>query len=58
MLSVLKWAGSILAALIIVLVFGTVMVAATGILWLISVVVGVGFLVVVVASYIKENWVS
>lgn len=58
MLSVLKWAGSILAALIIVLVFGTVMAAATGILWLISVVVGVGFLVVVVASYIKENWVS
>ena len=58
MLSVLKWAGSILAALIIVLIFGTVMVAATGILWLISVAVGVGFLVVVVASYIKENWVS
>lgn len=58
MLSVLKWAGSILAALIIVLIFGTVMVAATGILWLISVAVGVGFLVIVVASYIKENWVS
>lgn len=54
MLEAVKWISSIVLAIFFLIVFGSILVASSGILLIISLIFGIGFAVFILAALIKD----
>ncbi len=54
MLNALRWFISVLLAVILIIVIGSLGLMASGVMMILSIVIGIIFLVIMVAAFIKE----